>query len=61
MNRMYTAVRGAGAFLDGRALRVNESVELDNALLGTGFGYSAERRSAQAAILATLLPRIAPT
>ena len=58
MNRMYTAVRDAGAFLDGRALRVNESVELDNALLGTGFGYSAERRSAQAAILATLLPRI---
>jgi len=58
MNRMYTAVRGDGAFLDGRKLRVNEPVALEKAMLATGFGYSAERRAVQGAIIARLLPRI---
>ncbi len=57
-NRMYTATRGGGAFLDGMALAVNEPVPLERALLATGFGYTAERRAAQAAIIARLLPRI---
>ena len=57
-NRMYTAIRGGGAFLDGAPLRVNDPVRLDRALLATGFGYTAERRAAQGAIIARLLPRI---
>ncbi len=56
--RMYTAIRGGGAFLDGVALAVSEPVALDRALLGTGFGYSAQRRADQGAIIARLLPRI---
>ena len=58
MDRIYTAVRGGGAFADGRPLHANEPVALDRALLGTGFGYSAERRAAQGAIIARLLPAI---
>ena len=57
-NRMYTAVRGRGAFVDGVALHVTEPVALDKALLGTGFGYTSERRTAQAAIIARVLPQI---
>jgi len=58
MNRMYTAMRGDGAFLDGRKLRVNEPVTLEKAMLATGFGYSAERRAVQGEIIARLLPQI---
>ncbi len=58
VDRMYTAVRGGGAFQDGRPIRVNEPVALGSALLGTGFGYTAERRTAQVAIIGRLLPRI---
>ena len=58
MNRMYTAVRGRGAFVDGTPLRVNDPVPLDRSLLATGFGYSAERRAAQGSIIARLLPSI---
>lgn len=57
-NRMYTAVRGGGAFLDGRPLHVREPVGLNKALLATGFGYTAERRAAQVEIIARLLPHI---
>jgi myo-inositol-1(or 4)-monophosphatase len=57
-DRLYTAVRGAGAFHDGVRLRVNDPVPLDRALLATGFGYTPERREAQAALIAALLPRV---
>jgi myo-inositol-1(or 4)-monophosphatase len=57
-DRLYTAVRGAGAYQDGVRLRVNDPVPLERALLATGFGYTAERREAQGALIATLLPRV---
>lgn len=56
--RTYTAVRGGGALLDGRPLRVNEPVALDRALIATGFGYTPQRRAAQGAVIARLLPQI---
>lgn len=57
-DRMYTAVRGGGAFAGNRRLRVNDPVPLGRALVATGFGYSAARRAAQGAIIARLLPQI---
>jgi len=57
-DRLYTAVRGGGAFLNGRQLQVNEPVALNKALLATGFGYSPERRAAQVRVLSQLLPQI---
>ncbi len=58
----YVAVRGRGARLhdrDGvRDLRVNDPVALDRALVATGFGYTVERRIAQARVVEAVVPRV---
>lgn len=51
----WTAVRGKGAWRDGRRLRVNQQVPMDRALVGTGFGYEAARRAHQGEVLAGLI------
>ncbi|MEP6560152.1 MAG: inositol monophosphatase family protein [Nakamurella sp.] len=56
--KAYHAIRGVGAAVDGRPLRVNEPVQLDRALVATGFGYSADRRRTQGALVAQLLPKV---
>ncbi len=55
---LYTAIRGRGAFLGNRPLRVNDPVDAAAALLGTGFGYAAERRARQIAVISRLLPAV---
>lgn len=55
---LFEASAGGGARLGGRALEVNRHVPLDQALVGTGFSYSAERRREQAEVLTRLLPRV---
>ncbi|MFJ6694541.1 inositol monophosphatase family protein [Streptomyces sp. NPDC091272] len=57
----YRAVRGAGAYCDsasgtGRRLAVRPAPPLGQALIGTGFGYLAERRKRQAEIAGQLIP-----
>ncbi len=42
----FTARRGGGAHLNGRAIRASECSELSRALIGTGFPYAAEGRVA---------------
>lgn len=54
----FTALRGAGARLDGEPIAVSGAERLDSSLIGTGFGYDADRRARQAELLATLLPRV---
>lgn len=54
----YTAGRGLGAFRDGRRIAVNPARSLGTSLVGTGFGYTEQRRTAQARVLASLLPRV---
>ena len=53
---LWQAVRGGGATLDGRSLRCSSATELAQSLVGTGFGYDAARRAAQARVLPELLP-----
>lgn len=54
----WTAIRGGGAYRDGRRLAGSQVTELGQALLGTGFGYDAARRAHQARVVAELLPRV---
>jgi myo-inositol-1(or 4)-monophosphatase len=54
----FTAVRGQGAFLDGRPIRCNDVDQLATSLVGTGFAYDAERRARQGAVLAQVLPLV---
>lgn len=60
--RIYSAGAGLGAHVSDRngtaTLRCTEVTALPLALLGTGFGYSARRRSAQAGLVARLLPAV---
>ncbi|MHA6693884.1 inositol monophosphatase family protein [Homoserinimonas sp. A520] len=55
---VFSATVGGGATLDGRPVRVNNEVTLDQALVGTGFSYSAESRAAQGAVLAGLISQV---
>jgi len=56
--RVFLAGLGQGATLDGRALRANDAQPLIACLVGTGFGYVAARRRAQARVVAGLLPQV---
>ena len=55
---LFEATAGGGARVSGRDLAVNAAVPLGSALVGTGFGYAAERRREQAAVLLELLPKV---
>lgn len=59
---IFSAARGCGATLivgdERRALRCADVTELAMALVGTGFGYQAQRRAGQAALLAQVLPLV---
>jgi myo-inositol-1(or 4)-monophosphatase len=58
----YTAVRGGGAMqytsAGARRLRCATGVQLEQALVATGFGYFSERRAHQAEVLRSVLPRV---
>lgn len=55
----YTAARGAGAWRDGVPLTIGPGPDdLSSCLVGTGFGYVAKRRRAQARVVAALLPQV---
>src|SRR5437763_6332782 len=53
----WSATRGGGAYRDGYRLGGSAVTELGQALVATGFGYAADRRAHQAAVVARLLPR----
>ena len=57
-DEIWQAIRGGGAVLNGHSLAVSACTSLDQALVGTGFGYDARRRAAQALFLPDLLPRV---
>ncbi|WP_083940262.1 inositol monophosphatase family protein, partial [Saccharomonospora saliphila] len=56
--RRWTAIRGEGAWLDGRPLATSAPESLETTLLATGFAYRSERRARQAELLARVLGRV---
>jgi myo-inositol-1(or 4)-monophosphatase len=62
MGETYVAGLGRGARLHDvhgvRTLRVQDPVELGSALVATGFGYTVERRTSQARVVAGVVPRV---
>lgn len=55
---VFTAGKGLGAFRGERRLTVRPPVELEQALVVTGFAYGAHFRKHQAELLVELLPRV---
>jgi len=62
LGETYVACLGRGARLHDahgvRTLHVNDPVELGSALVATGFGYTVERRTSQARVVAGVVPRV---
>ncbi|WP_411757588.1 inositol monophosphatase family protein [Streptomyces venezuelae] len=52
----YHAVLGGGAWLGDVRLACRPAAPLDQALIGTGFGYLQERRAHQAEVAAQIIP-----
>lgn len=48
LGALWHGVRGGGAFLNGKSIRCNEPVPMQEALLGTGFSYNSDQRQRQA-------------
>jgi myo-inositol-1(or 4)-monophosphatase len=57
-DELFVAVRGEGAWCNGEPIAVGSPTELGQSLVGTGFGYAIERRTAQAAVVAAMLPLV---
>lgn len=55
---LFRAVRGEGAWLGDTRLRCTPGPILGQALVSTGFGYDAVRRTDQAVVAAGLLPQV---
>lgn len=58
VNATWQASRGGGAFLNNVKIACNEPVELNRALISTGFAYDVKIRSEQLKIVNALLPQI---
>lgn len=55
---LFTAIRGVGAWLNGRPLLVTGTETLATALVATGFSYSPDQRRQQAEALVRILPAV---
>jgi myo-inositol-1(or 4)-monophosphatase len=58
LGELFRATRGGGATLGGDPIRCSDRRDAALALVATGFGYAADRRREQAAVLASLLPAV---
>ncbi|RFA08249.1 inositol monophosphatase [Subtercola boreus] len=58
LGEVFTASDARGAFLGDTPLHVNPPTDLSQALVATGFAYSAEIRAKQGLVIAKLLPEV---
>lgn len=57
-DEIYTAIRGGGAFLNGRRIETSRLASIDGAVLGVGFSTLPERRAPTLAQLPALAPHV---
>lgn len=57
-DELFAAVMGGGSTLNGLPLPGPAETPLDRALLATGFGYTKERRTEQAAVIRQIIPQV---
>ncbi len=57
-DELFDAWEGGGARMNGAPIRVSDKGDLATALVGTGFGYTTERRLEQLVVLQRVLPRV---
>jgi myo-inositol-1(or 4)-monophosphatase len=58
INSTWWAVRGGGAFFNGKPIRCNDPIELNRAMIATGFQYDVNHRGKQIEHLSKILPLI---
>jgi myo-inositol-1(or 4)-monophosphatase len=58
LGETFTAVRGEGASLNGERITCSETSEISQALVCTGFSYSAHQRSIQSARVARMIHEV---
>jgi myo-inositol-1(or 4)-monophosphatase len=58
INGFWSAIRSEGATYNGHKIKCNDPVELEKALIATGFAYDLDLRNSQGKIMANLLPKI---
>ena len=58
INSTWWATRGGGAFYNSHPIRCNDPIELNRALLSSGFAYDVKNRIEQVKIVNALLPQI---
>ena len=58
INSTWWATRGGGAFFNGKAISCNDPIELNRAMIATGFQYDVAHRDRQIDHLTQLLPLI---
>lgn len=58
LDEVFTATAGGGAHLNDQPLAVSGATDLATALVATGFSYVPERRAAQGALAARVLPLV---
>ena len=56
INSTWKATRGGGSFYNGHKISCNDPIELDRALIATGFQYDVANRVSQMEYLAKLVP-----
>jgi len=58
INSVWHATIGGGAFYNNCAIKCNDPIELNSALIATGFAYDTADRAVQLKIVSDLLPQI---
>jgi myo-inositol-1(or 4)-monophosphatase len=58
IDSLWRATKGGGAFLNNKSIKCSEPVNLNLALIATGFSYDLELRKEQGARIQKLIPQI---